>query len=193
MPVWNVLHTASWKFRTQNIAKNLPSGHHRTTLLAVSSQLRHVSTIRKKLVKQQYLLHKLPQYGELRSITGWHQLACLWHTSKFQRFLRVGLLLQQRRSSKLCTTFGRLLDGYTVYTFLAALAPWWNFARCKIHFASKFCILLYWQHRCMALQQWRQPNFAALRGGHHLYSAGRPSPHSSFCVYHSQSIGCLKS
>jgi len=32
---------------------------------AISSQQRHVSTIGKKLVKQQYLLHMYPQYGEL--------------------------------------------------------------------------------------------------------------------------------
>jgi len=34
--------------------KNSPSGHHRTTLSAISSQLRHISTIGKN-VKQQYL------------------------------------------------------------------------------------------------------------------------------------------
>jgi len=32
MQVWNVLHAASWKYRTQKIAKKSPSGHHRTTL-----------------------------------------------------------------------------------------------------------------------------------------------------------------
>jgi len=32
---------------------------------AISSQLRHVSTIGKKLVKQQYLLDMCTQYGEL--------------------------------------------------------------------------------------------------------------------------------
>ena len=32
-----------------------------------------------------------------------------------------------------------------------------------------------WQHYCTALQYWRQPNFAALNRGCHLYSAGRPS------------------
>jgi len=32
MQVWNVLHAACWKCRTQKIAKNRPSGHHRTTL-----------------------------------------------------------------------------------------------------------------------------------------------------------------
>jgi len=37
---------------------------------AVSSQLRHVSTIEKKLVKWQYLLHVFSQYSELRLING---------------------------------------------------------------------------------------------------------------------------
>jgi len=37
---------------------------------AISSQLRHVSTIGKKLVKQRYVLHKFSQYGELRPTNG---------------------------------------------------------------------------------------------------------------------------
>ena len=37
---------------------------------AISSQLRHVSTIGKKLVKQRYVLHKFSQYGELRPTSG---------------------------------------------------------------------------------------------------------------------------
>jgi len=37
---------------------------------AISSQLRHVSTIGKKLVKQQYLLQMFSQYGELRPTNG---------------------------------------------------------------------------------------------------------------------------
>jgi len=32
MQVWNVLHAARWKCRTQKIAKNSPSAHHRTNL-----------------------------------------------------------------------------------------------------------------------------------------------------------------
>ena len=32
MQVLNVLHAARCKYRTQKIVKNLPSGHHRTTL-----------------------------------------------------------------------------------------------------------------------------------------------------------------
>jgi len=37
---------------------------------AVSLQLRHVSTIGKKIVKQQYVLHMSTQYGELRPSNG---------------------------------------------------------------------------------------------------------------------------
>jgi len=33
MQVWNVLHAACWKYRMQEIAKNLPSQHHCTVLL----------------------------------------------------------------------------------------------------------------------------------------------------------------
>ena len=53
MQVWNVLHAARWKYRTQIDAKKSPSGHHRTTLSGWIFA-RHVSTIGKELVKQQY-------------------------------------------------------------------------------------------------------------------------------------------
>ena len=46
--------------------KKSPKNRHLGTVTqlhrAISSQLRHVSTIEKKLVKQQYLLHMSPQY-----------------------------------------------------------------------------------------------------------------------------------
>jgi len=46
------------------MTKKSPSAHHRASL-SISSQLRHVSTIGKKLVKEQYLRHMSLQYGEL--------------------------------------------------------------------------------------------------------------------------------
>jgi len=48
---------------------------------AISSQLRHVSTIGKKLVKQQYLLQMSSQYGELRPTSGWDRSGSLGHRS----------------------------------------------------------------------------------------------------------------
>ena len=53
MHVWNVRYAARCKYRTQKSRQKSPSGHHRTTLLgykAISSQLRHVSTIGKNLL-----------------------------------------------------------------------------------------------------------------------------------------------
>jgi len=46
---------------------------------AISSQLRHVSTFGKKLVKQQYLLHMSPQYVELWPTSGWDRFTSLGH------------------------------------------------------------------------------------------------------------------
>jgi len=54
----------------KNDAKNRHLGTNAQLCWAISSQLRHVSTTRKKLVKQQYVLHMCPQYGELRPING---------------------------------------------------------------------------------------------------------------------------
>jgi len=59
---------------------------------AMSLQLRHVSTIGKKLIKQHYLLQMSPQYYELRPTNGWDQLASWGHPSKFQRVSRFGFV-----------------------------------------------------------------------------------------------------
>jgi len=54
----------------KKIAKNRHLGTIAELCRAISSQLRHVSTIGKKTVKQQCLLHMSPQYGELRPTSG---------------------------------------------------------------------------------------------------------------------------
>ena len=121
MQVWNVVHVARWKHRTQKSRQKLPSGHHRTTLSGyVFATKAHIGN-RKKLVKQQYVLHMSPQYGKLRPTNGWDRSGSLGHP-------------------------------------------------CKIStgFSS-------WQRYCTASSSGRQPNFAALNRGRHLYSAGRPS------------------
>jgi len=48
MQAWNVLHMAHWKCRTQKIAKNCHLGTIAQFCRAISSQLRHVSTIAQK-------------------------------------------------------------------------------------------------------------------------------------------------
>jgi len=74
--------------------------------------------------------------------------------------------------------------------------PMTEFSRCKIHFTSKSCVLVSCQRYCTALQQRRQPNFAAWykewnyrtfaegatyirHGAHHVW----PRPTSSCYIY----------
>jgi len=122
MQVWNVLHAARWKFRTQKWRKKSPSGYHRTTLSGyIFATKVCIDNRKKKFVKQQYLLHMSSQYGELSPTSGWDRFVSLGHPSKFQRLSRLDSVTARHSSSG------------------------------------------------------RQPNFAALSRGCHLYSAGRPS------------------
>jgi len=54
----------------KKIAKMSPTAHHRTTLSGYIFATEERIDNRKKIVKQQYLLHIAPQYGELRPTTG---------------------------------------------------------------------------------------------------------------------------
>jgi len=88
MQVWNVLHAANGSGNAE--PKNSPKNRHMGTIAplcwAISSQLRHVSTIRKKFVKQQYLLHMSSQYGELRPTSGWDRSGSLGTPANFNGF-----------------------------------------------------------------------------------------------------------
>jgi len=54
----------------KKVAKNRHLGTITQLCWAISSQLRRVSTIGKKLIKQQYVLQMSPQYSELRPTSG---------------------------------------------------------------------------------------------------------------------------
>ena len=86
MQVWNVLHMASWKYRTQKFAKNSPSAHHHTTLSGYIFATKACIEKQKKHIKQQYLLHMSSQYGELLSSNGWGRLASLGTLANFNGF-----------------------------------------------------------------------------------------------------------
>jgi len=83
---------------------------------AISSQLRHLSTIGKKLVKQQCLPHMSSQYGELRPISGWDLLASLWHPSTLQWVSRLGSITAQHSRSKHQPNFAALNRGHHLYS-----------------------------------------------------------------------------
>jgi len=113
----------------QKIAKNSPSAHHYTTLLhcrAVSSQPRHVSTIGKKLVKQQYpptCPNEMANFGPLTADIG----LPVWGTSaNFNGFRVLASLLHRRRSTNVNQTLHNVRPSPAlihVYTFSGILHP----------------------------------------------------------------------
>ena len=68
----------------KKVAKNRHLGTIAQLCPAISSELRHVSTIGKKLVKQQYLLYMSPQYGELGPLAA-EIVSLVWGTPRHPR------------------------------------------------------------------------------------------------------------
>jgi len=76
----------------------------------------------KNRFKQQYLLHMSSQYGERGTLTAKFG-SLVWATPANSNGFRYCTDVSQRRSTKLCTMFGRLLGWYTIHTLPGALAP----------------------------------------------------------------------
>jgi len=129
--------------------------------------------------------HNMANFGQLTAEICWQ----VWGTpANFNGFCVLASLLQRRRSPKANQTLHDVwpspgLVRY-IYTFggscpLTEFCPVQN--RCKIHFTSKSCVLVYWQRYCTTLQTtnfFRVVQATELRNfrrGRHLYSAGRPS------------------
>ena len=162
MQVWNVLHAARWKCRTQKSPKICHLGTIAQLCRAMSSQLRHVLTIEKKPVKQQYLLHMSSQYGELRSwktvAVGFEEVsencparvyaAAFWRTASL------------RRARQLCH-------------FYATCAVHKHLTADSGHQLNN--VVFEQQVRWSVSSSGCQPKFAALNRGRHLQSTGRPS------------------
>jgi len=181
-------------YRTQNWRTKSPSAHHDATIAqicrSISSQRRHVSTIEKNLLNSNISstsVHNMANFGPLTAEIG----SGVWGTpANFNGFCVLASLLQQRCAADANQTLydvwpsSVLVHCYVVYSFSGALASWRNFAACKIHFASKSCLVLYWQCYCTALQHRASAKLCGMlqgmelcnfRRGCYLYSAGRPS------------------
>jgi len=93
---------------------------------AISLQLRHMLTIGKKLVKQQYLLHMSSQHGELRPANGWDRCGSLGAPQQistgFTPWHRYCSDVAQRKPTKLCTVFGRLVGCYSTVAWSVGLS-----------------------------------------------------------------------
>jgi len=75
--------TCCTRLGKNTVHKKLPKIRHLRTIgqlcRAISSQLKHISTIEKKLFMQQYLLHISSQYGELQPTSSSDRLVSLGH------------------------------------------------------------------------------------------------------------------
>jgi len=117
--------------------KKSPFWHHRTNCWAMSSELRHVSTIWKKLVKHQYLLHMSWQYGELRPTNGWNLLASLRFPCKFQRVSLLGSVTARHSSSGRQLNFAVLNRGRHLYS--TGRPSRWALAHiCSFHYFIRY-------------------------------------------------------
>ena len=130
------------------------------------------------------------QYGERRPTNAWDLLASLGQPGKFQRVSRLGFVTTTTSLNGGQPNCARCLavscTGILYMHFGGLLPPdkIYQLPSCKIHFASKFCILVYWQHYCTALEQRPSAKHCGMvlgmelrnfRRGRHLCSAGRLS------------------
>ena len=100
----DVLHVVRWKCRTQKIAKNSPSGHHRTTLSGYIFATKAILTIGKKLLNNNIsptCRHNMVNFGPLAAEICWW----VWGTpANFNGFRVLASLLHRRRSTKVNQT-----------------------------------------------------------------------------------------
>jgi len=114
MQVWNLLQAARWKHRTQKSRQKSPSGHHRTTLSGyIFATKAHIDNRKKTCIKQQYVLHTSPQYGERRPTSGWDRLTSLGYPCKFQRLSRLGSVTARHLVVGVSQTLRRWTEGAT--------------------------------------------------------------------------------
>jgi len=93
MQVWNVLHAARWKCRTQKIAKKSPSAHHCTTSGYIFATKAHIDNQKKNLLSSNISSrcpHNMVNFGLLVAETD----PVVWGTSaNFNGFRVLAALL----------------------------------------------------------------------------------------------------
>ena len=97
--------------------KKSPPAHHRTILSGnIFVTKARIDNRKKKLVKQQYVLHMCLQYGELRPTICWDPLVSFGHPSKLQWVSRLGSVTARDSSSGHQSNFVALNRGCHLYS-----------------------------------------------------------------------------
>ena len=156
--------------------------HQRTTSSGYIFATKACIDNRQKLVKQQYLFHMPPNmvnFGPSASEIG--SLVC-GTPENFNGFRVLASLLQRRRSTEANQTLHDVLPSpglvHCIYIFFwgGALLPRYGILT-GVQFTLRPSLALSYIGSITARHSssGRQPNFAALSRGRHLYSVGRPS------------------
>ena len=94
MQVWTVLRAARWKYvGCKNDAKNRHLHTIAQIFRAISSQLRQVSTTRKKLLNSNISPIWSHNMANLRPTSGWDRFGSLGYPCKFQLVLHLGFVI----------------------------------------------------------------------------------------------------
>jgi len=183
MQVWHVLHTARWKYGMQKVAKNLPSGHHHTSLSGCMFASKACGDNRKKLNSNTSSTcpHNMAYFGPLTAEIG----SGVWgNPANFNGFRVLASLLQRHHSSETNKTLHDVWPSPGLLHQIYIFGDYGILPGAKFTLRPKSCVVLYWQRHCMTLQQWTSAKHCGvvqgmeLRSfcrGWHLYSAGWPS------------------
>jgi len=114
MQVWNVLHTAHWKYRTQKSCKKSPSGHHRTTLSGYTFATKACIHNRKKNLLSSNMSsrcpHNMVNFGPLTAEIS----SGVWGTpANFNRFRVLAALLHGSQVVSVSQTLRRWSEDVT--------------------------------------------------------------------------------
>ena len=113
MQVWNVLHAARWKHRTQKSRQKSSSAHHRTILSGyIFATEARIDNCKKHLLRSNMSSRCPSQYSELRPTSGWDGFTSLGHPCKFQRVSRFGSITARHSSSGRQPNFVALNRGH---------------------------------------------------------------------------------
>ena len=131
---------------------------------AISSQLRHISTIGKNLLNSNTSStcpHNMANFDSLMAEIGLPVWAPQEILTGFASWLRYCSEVAHRRPTKLCTIFCRLLGWYTIYTFLGAFASDGILPGSKFTLRPSLSFSYIGSVIARYLSSGRQPNFAA--------------------------------
>jgi len=168
MQVWNVLHAARSKYRTQKVAKKSPSGHHCTILSGYIFATKAFVDSRKNLLSSNIsstCRHNMVNFGPLAA----EICAVVWGTpANFNGFRVLASLLQRRRSTETNQTLHDVWPSFGLVDYIYihfrqlllrnGILPDANFTLRRPSLA-----LCYWQcFYCTALEQWARAKLCSV-------------------------------